>query len=58
MAATFNISVVSIIPYAFFNIVAAVLCLIYGYTGFTMTKYSKEELNQIQIKDEAVISEI
>lgn len=56
VAATFNISVVSIIPYAFFNIVAAVLCLVYGYTGFTMTKYSKEELEQMQ--HESAMAEI
>ena len=44
VAGTFGINVVSIIPYSFFNIVAVILCLVYGYTGITMTKYTKEEL--------------
>lgn len=48
VAATFDINVVSIIPYAFFNIVASVLCLVYGYTGFTMTKYTPEEWKQME----------
>ncbi|HIY01093.1 MAG TPA: hypothetical protein IAA26_04525 [Candidatus Blautia faecipullorum] len=48
VAATFDINVVSIIPYAFFNIIAAILCLVYGYTGFTMTKYTSEELHQME----------
>lgn len=56
VAATFNINVISIIPYAFFNIVAAALCLIYGYTGFTMTKYTKEEMEQM--KNEAAATEV
>lgn len=43
VTATFNISVVSIIPYTFFNLVAAALCLIYGYAGITMTRYTEEE---------------
>lgn len=46
VAGTFDINVVSIIPYSFFNIVAAILCLIYGYTGFDMPKYTQKELEQ------------
>jgi NhaC family Na+:H+ antiporter len=38
VAATFDINVVSIIPYCFFNIVAVILCLVYGYAGINMTK--------------------
>lgn len=42
VAATFDINVVSIIPYAFFNLVAVVMCLLYGYFGITMTRYEEE----------------
>lgn len=42
ISATFNIDVVSVIPYMFFNIVASLLCIMYGYTGFTMTKLSHD----------------
>ncbi|WP_394903306.1 Na+/H+ antiporter NhaC family protein [Clostridium butyricum] len=48
VSATFGINVVSVIPFMFFNIVVGILCLIYGYTGFTMTKLNKEDLEQIQ----------
>jgi NhaC family Na+:H+ antiporter len=48
VAATFDIDVVTIIPYSFFNLVVVVLCAIYGFTGFDMTKYTKEELAQME----------
>lgn len=38
ISATFDIDVLSVIPFMFFNIIASILCLVYGYTGFTMTK--------------------
>ncbi|MDH0730151.1 hypothetical protein N5F23_01475 [Pseudomonas sichuanensis] len=46
ISATFNIDVVSVIPYMFFNIVASVLCIVYGYTGFTMTKLNDADRPQ------------
>lgn len=53
VAATFDIDIVTTIPYTFFNIVASVLCLVYGYTGFTMTKYTPEEMAQLAQEEAA-----
>ncbi|WP_333983574.1 Na+/H+ antiporter NhaC family protein [Ectopseudomonas khazarica] len=48
ISATFNIDLVSVIPYMFFNIVASMLCVVYGYTGFTMTKLRSDKPQEHQ----------
>ena len=48
VAGTFDINVISIIPYSFFNIIIAIVCVVGGYTGIAMTKYSKEEYAQLE----------
>lgn len=38
VAATFNINVLSIIPYCFFNILLVIMCIIYGYFDICTSK--------------------
>jgi NhaC family Na+:H+ antiporter len=38
MAATLGVATAAYLPFAFFNLINPVVSLIYGFTGFTITK--------------------
>lgn len=46
-ATVMNVSPIEFIPYCFLNWTTPLISLIYGITGFTMTRYSDEELAQM-----------
>ncbi|OWZ84999.1 Na+/H+ antiporter NhaC [Natranaerobius trueperi] len=43
MAGALGISPVVYLPFAFFNLLAPLISIIYGFTGFSMTKWEEEE---------------
>lgn len=51
VTATFNINVISVIPFMFFNIIASVLSVLYGYFGITMTKIEASDGANINLHD-------
>ena len=49
---TLGVHPFAFLPYAFLNILNPIVSIIYGYTGFTMTKMTPEEMEQAKIEIE------
>ncbi|RKY80020.1 Na+/H+ antiporter NhaC [candidate division KSB1 bacterium] len=48
MHVTLTVSPLAYMPYAFFNLITPLISIIYGYTGFTITKLDKNDTDIIE----------
>ena len=48
MHVTLTVSPLAYLPYAFFNLITPLISIIYGYTGFTITKLDKNDTDIIE----------
>ncbi|MBN2601104.1 MAG: Na+/H+ antiporter NhaC [Candidatus Marinimicrobia bacterium] len=58
MFATLGVYPFAYLPFAFLNLINPIVSIIYGYTGFTIEKYSKDELRAMKESDGSESSDV